>query len=141
TPDEIERYAPRKIDVINLDTRQFETVPLSDLLREHGREYPMVRQVVSVFEGGIQRPVGFGWDPSEGSPVVTFEGLLRDTTFLSRMRSLMDLLRERLEMPVDIEFACDGRDFYLVQCRAQSFVADAAPAAIPRDVPPERVLF
>jgi hypothetical protein len=85
--------------------------------------------------------VTFGWDPSEGSPVVTFEGLLRDTPFLSRMRSLMALLRDRLEMPVDIEFACDGRDFYLVQCRAQSFVAEAAPAAIPRDVPPERVLF
>ena len=34
-------------------------------------------------------------------------------------------------MPVDIEFACDGRDFYLLQCRAQSFLADAAPTQIP----------
>jgi len=127
--------------VINLDAHRFETVSLPELLRAHGREYPMVRQVVSVFEGGIQRPVEFGWDPAEANAVVTFEGLLRDTPFLSRMRSLMGLLRERLEMPVDIEFACDGRDLYLVQCRAQSFVADAAPAAIPHDVPADRVLF
>jgi hypothetical protein len=44
-------------------------------------------------------------------------------------------------MPVDIEFACDGQDLYLVQCRAQSFVADAAPAVIPHDVPSDRILF
>ena len=138
---EIERYAPRKIDVINLDTRRFETISLPDLLRAHGRDYPMARQIVSVLEGGILRPVGFGWDPADGGPVVTFEGLLRDTPFVTRLRTLMTLLRERLEMPVDIEFAGDGRNFYLLQCRAQSFVADAAPSAIPRDVPADRILF
>ena len=138
---EIERYAPRKIDVINLVSRRFETVSLPDVLREHGRDYPMARQLVSVLEGGIQRPVAFGWDPAQGNPVVTFEGLLRDTPFIPQLRTLMALLRDKLGMPVDIEFACDGRHFYLLQCRAQSFIADAAPAVIPRGVPPERVLF
>ena len=138
---EIERYAPRKIDVINLDTRRFETAPLPELLRAHGRDYPMARQIVSVLEGGMLRPAGFGWDPAETSPVVTFEGLLRDTPFVSQLRALITLLRDKLEMPVDIEFAGDGRNLYLLQCRAQSFIADAAPSAIPRDVPPERVLF
>lgn len=141
TPWEIERYAPRKIDVINLESRQFETVSLADLLREHGRDYPVARHVLSIFEGGIQRSVGPGWDPSESHPVVTFEGLFRNTPFLARMRALMTLLRDRLEMPIDIEFASDGQDLYLVQCRAQSFVADAAPAPIPPDVPAERVFF
>jgi pyruvate, water dikinase len=141
TPDEIERYAPRRIDVINLEAHRFETISLPDLLRAHGRDYPMLRQIVSALDGDMHRPVGFGWDPSEGHGIVTFEGLLRHTPFLGRMRALMGLLGERLEMPIDIEFACDGRDLYLVQCRAQSFIADAAPAAIPRDVPPERVLF
>ena len=141
TPWEIERYAPRMIDVINLETRQFETISLTDLLREHGRDYPMARHVLSVFDGGIQRPVSPGWDPSQTNPVVTFEGLFRNTPFLPRISALMTLLRERLEMPVHIEFACDGRDFYVLQCRAQSFVADAAPASIPRDVPLDRVIF
>jgi hypothetical protein len=138
---EIERYAPRKVDVINLETRRFETVSLPDLLRAHGREYPMARQIVSLLDGGIQRPVTFGWDPADVTPVVTFEGLLRDTPFIPRMRALLALLGERLETPVDIEFASDGRHFYLLQCRAQSFVADAAPAVMPRDVPADRVLF
>ena len=138
---EIERYAPRKIDVINLETRRFETVSLGEVLRAHGREYPMARQIVSVLEGGILRPAAFGWDPSQGNPIVTFEGLLRDTPFISRLRAVMELLRDRLEVPVDIEFAGDGRNFYLLQCRAQSFIADAAPAVIPAAVPPDQVLF
>lgn len=141
TPEEIERYAPRRIDVMNLETRRFETVSLPDLLREYGRDYPMLRQVVSALDGGIHRPVGFGWDPAEGHGIVTFDGLLRHTPFLARMRALMGLLGDRLEMPIDIEFACDGQDLYLVQCRAQSFVAEAAPAVIPHDVPPDRLLF
>jgi pyruvate, water dikinase len=141
TPEEIERYAPRRIDVINLDTHRFETISLAELLREHGRDYPMARQVVSALDGELHRPVAFGWDPSDGNGVVTFDGLLRTTPFLSRMRALLGLLRDRLEMPVDIEFACDGHDLYLVQCRAQSFVADAAPAVIPHDVPSDRLLF
>lgn len=138
---EIERYAPRKIDVINLQTQRFETISVTELLRAHGRDYPAARQIVSVLDGGILRPAGFGWEPAEGHPIVTFEGLLRDTPFIPRVRALMDLLRERLDMPVDIEFASDGRDFYLLQCRAQSFIADAAPAVIPYNVPPDRVLF
>lgn len=142
TPDEIERYAPKKIDVINLDTGRFETIAIADLLREHGREYPMVREIVSVLDNdGIPRPVGFGWDPVTVRPIVTFDGLTHNTPFITRMRALLRVLRERLEKPVDIEFASDGRDFYLLQCRAQSFVADAAPAPIPRDVPSDRVLF
>ena len=42
---------------------------------------------------------------------------------------------------MDIEFASDGRDLYLLQCRPQSFSQDAVPSAIPRDLPHERVLF
>ena len=42
---------------------------------------------------------------------------------------------------MDIEFASDGRDFYLLQCRPQSFSDDATPAPIPRDLPEDRILF
>lgn len=141
TADEIERYAPRRIDVINLETGRFESIAIADLLRAHGRDYPMVRQIVSVIDSGILRPVDFEWQPAKTSGIVTFDGLLRNTPFVPRLRTLMTLLRDRLEMPMDIEFASDGRNFYLLQCRAQSFMADTGPAVIPHDVPPERVLF
>ena len=57
------------------------------------------------------------------------------------MRTLMTLLREKLSMPVDIEFACDGKDFYLLQCRAQSYSETTTPAPIPRNLPRDRVMF
>jgi hypothetical protein len=57
------------------------------------------------------------------------------------MRTLLQVLREKLKTPVDIEFACDGRNVYLLQCRPQGGTADDAPTPIPRDLPRERVLF
>ncbi len=142
TPEEMLRYAPRKIDVINLEARRFETVDAADLFRDHGREYPALDQVASIYDGeGIHRPVAFGWDPAESPTLVTFEGLVSDTPFMAKMRAMLGLLREKIGSPVDVEFASDGRDLYLLQCRPQSFSSDAVPSAIPRDVPLDRVVF
>jgi predicted nucleotidyltransferase len=44
-------------------------------------------------------------------------------------------------MPVDIEFASDGKDFYLLQCRPQNTGEDEAPSPIPRDIPEDEILF
>jgi predicted nucleotidyltransferase len=57
------------------------------------------------------------------------------------MRTLLQVLREKLKTPVDIEFACDGRDTYLLQCRPQGATEGAAPVPIPRDLPRDLVLF
>ncbi len=142
TPDEMLRYAPRKIDVINLETQRFETVDAADLFREYGREFPALDQIASVYDSeGIHRPVGFGWDPAESHTVVTFDGLVSSTPFMARMRAMLKLLRERIGSPVDVEFASDGTDFYLLQCRPQSFSSDAVPSSIPRDLPADRVVF
>lgn len=142
TPDEILRYSPRKVDVINLEAQRFETVDAGEVFREYGREYPALDQIASVYDSeGIHRPVGFGWDPADSHTVVTFDGLIGSTPFMAKMRALLKLLRERLGTPVDIEFASDGRDLYLLQCRPQSFSSDAVPSPIPRDLPFDRVLF
>ena len=141
TADEIIRYAPRKMDVINLDTRRFETVEIQEVFREYGHQYPALDQVASVYDrDGIHQP-GFGWDPATSNAVVTFDGLTGATPFMARMRALLALLSDKMRSPVDVEFASDGRDFYLLQCRPQSFSREATPSPIPRDLPHERVLF
>jgi pyruvate, water dikinase len=142
TPEEILRYAPRKIDVINLETLRFETVDAAELFREHGREYPALDLIGSVYDSeGIHRPVGFGWDPAKSHTIVTFDGLVSATPFMARMQAMLKLLRERIGSPVDVEFASDGKDLYLLQCRPQSFSNDAVPASVPRDLPSDRVVF
>jgi hypothetical protein len=142
SPEETYRYSPRKIDVINLETNSFETIDRHELLREVGDRFPGLTQLVSLYEHGMmRRPAGLDLRFAEDNLVFTFEGLLSGTDFVPRMQAILRTLREAMGMAVDIEFASDGRDLYLLQCRPQSHSRDAAPAPIPRDLPAERVLF
>jgi pyruvate,water dikinase len=142
TPDEIVRYSPKKLDVINLEIRKLETIPLDVLVAESGMEVPGIGQVLSVVEdGGIHPADVVDWSSEAGRFVTTFDRLIAETPFLPRMRALLRLLGERTGGPVDIEFASDGKDLYLLQCRRQSFGDDVAPAPIPQDLPHDRILF
>jgi pyruvate, water dikinase len=141
TQDEIVHYSPKKLDVINLESGSFETIDVATFLAAWGERLPLLRQVVSLTgPDGIRRPVGLV-ELSRETPVVTFEGLISDSPFMARMRAMLQLLREELGNPVDVEIASDGEHLYLLQCRPQGINDGAAPAAIPRDLPPERVLF
>ena len=142
TVEEILRYSPRRVDVINLETNSFETVEAKELLRDCGARYPQIRLLVSVVDHDrIEPPIGLVPDFGKVDVVFTFEGLIRKTPFVSYVRELLTLLQAKLGQPVDIEFAYDGEDFYLLQCRPQSFSGDALPAPIPQDLPAERVVF
>jgi pyruvate,water dikinase len=142
TLDEIIRYAPHKIDLINLESRKFESVEIRTLLNECGSEYPLINQLVSVLkQDHVQQPSALGVDFERDELVVTFDGLIRGTDFVKQIYMILKVLQETLGHPVDVEFAHDGSDFYLLQCRSQSYSQDWVPATIPRDIPPERVLF
>jgi len=142
TPEELIRYSPKKIDLVNLETRTFETVDIRSLLKECGREYPLINQLVSVVsQGHLRQSSTLGVDFQKGDFVVTFEGLFSHTPFLKQMRAIMEILQEALHHPVDIEFAHDGKDFYLLQCRAQSYGEDSTPAQIPHELPADKVIF
>jgi pyruvate,water dikinase len=140
--DEVLRYAPRKLDVINLETNTLETVDLKTVLEECGSRFPGLAQVFSVYSGDmLKKPVGLMVNVERDELVPTFEGLRTDARFLARMVNILRLLEERFKTPVDIEFAHDGTDFYILQCRPQSQAGEAAPAPIPKDVPKSDVLF
>ena len=140
TAEEMVRYAPRNVDLINLETNDFETVPVDQLLREYGNEIPVVKRIVSILEDGRMRQArGLGVDWGEVDAVVTFEGLA-DTPFVSQVDTLLRVLSSKLG-PVDVEFASDGEHFYLLQCRPQNFGPTSAAPVIPRNVPPNDVLF
>ena len=140
--DEALHYVPSHADVINLETNTFETVALTDLLRETGGAYPALEQVFSVFKNGmLQRTSRFMVDVQTDDLVANMEGLLGDGRFVTRIHTLLTTLAEFLQTPVDIEFAHDGETFYLLQCRPQAQSGQNAPATIPRDLPPQDVVF
>ena len=140
--DEVLRYSPQEADVINLETNCFETVKLEDLLHEAGADFPLVDKIFSVHRDGmLQKTSRFLMDPATDDLVADMEGLLTDTELIPQLHALMTTLAQYLGNPVDIEFAHDGEDFYLLQCRPQAMTGDAAPAPIPRDLEPDQVIF
>ena len=72
---------------------------------------------------------------------MTFDGLVSDGKFIPQVRTLMKLLEKELDRPVDIEFAHDGKNFYLLQCRPQSYVEQDTGDKIPREIEPDDVIF
>ena len=140
--DEIVRYSPKKVDVINLATNTFETIDIVALLKECGDEYPAIHHLVSVLDHDrVRQPMGKTIDFDQENLVVTFEGLKTKTSFVKEMHAILTTLQQTLRTPIDIEFAADGEDFYLLQCRPQSYGASTKPAAIPSDVPKDRTIF
>ena len=142
TPDEQVRYSPHKMDVINLEKNSFETVDVIELMRECRDSFPAVKKIISIVEHNhIRKPRGLEPDWERDELAVTFAGLFEDTPFMEQMHALLNTLRDRLGMPVDVEFAHDGEHLYLVQCRSQSHSTEEQPAAIPREIPREKVVF
>ena len=142
TIDEIVRYAPKKLDVINLEEQSFETIKIDTLLKEYGKEYPIINQLVSVVAGDYIKPVQrFGMNFEKDYHVVTFNGLIANTDFIKQINSMVSVLQKTFSYPIDIEFAHDGDDFYLLQCRPQSYGKIGKPAIIPNNIPEDKLIF
>ena len=102
--------------------------------RSAGASYPRLDQIVSVVRRATACAgrLGFDWDPTREHDRRHLRGPdRRSTPFVPRMRALLRLLREKLGVPVDIEFASDGKDLYLLQCRPQSYARGRGAGADP----------
>lgn len=142
TADEVLKYSPKRVDLINMETNAFETVEVSQLMREAGSALPQVRNLVSLAgHDRIEPLIGPLPDFCTHEAVFTFEGLIRKTSFVTRIRELLSLLQSSLGTPVDLEFAYDGKDYYLLQCRPQSYASNVSPVPIPQNLPRDKVIF
>lgn len=140
--DETLRYSPRRLDLINLETNEFETVDISTFLREAGDELSGIEKLVSKVEHDHLTAVNrISLDTEHDDLIITFQGLVEKSEFIKQVKTILDVLQDALKTPVDIEFASDGETFYLLQCRPQSYGDDDHPAPIPRDIPSSAILF
>ncbi|MFH1681983.1 MAG: PEP/pyruvate-binding domain-containing protein [Candidatus Eisenbacteria bacterium] len=137
-PDII-RYSQRTVDAINLEKNRFERVPLADLLAEE--PFPDLHHLVSVSEHGmISTPPTSRFSAPVSSLVVTFSGLLSGP-FPAFLREVLMVLADAYGSPIDLEFAFDGKTFFILQARPQAQRIQASEVAIPEDVPAERKVF
>lgn len=147
-PAEIRRYSQRSIDLIDLASNAFRTLPIEDVVSS---DLPTLSLVAQRFHDGevldlLGRPVGL--DPNEA--VITFNRLLRNTSFPSLMREMLSKLEQAYQMPVDTEYAViihpgeapnkPNLEICLLQCRPQSRLVGEA-VQLPKGIPAERRLF
>jgi len=144
SPEEVLWYSQKNIDIINMETRRFETITVDKLFQEIGNDFPALSQVISIYqEGQLFSPTGTMVNLSEGQPVVTFSKLLAHGPFIPQIREILSILKDALGFPVDIEFACDGdiHKLYLLQCRPQSQAGGTSSVTVPKDIPAADILF
>lgn len=140
--DEVVRYSPRYVDLVNMDDNAFQTIELKELMEEVGNVYPALAQVFCrVEDGRLTKIVSSVLGDGKGPWVACFEGLRGQSKFVQQMRETLTLLEDTLHCPVDVEFAHDGEHLYLLQCRPQSQSDSAPPSPIPRDIPHRDIVF
>ncbi len=133
--------AQQLVDVVDLERCSFVTRPVGDVLAQPGVQ-PGRALVFSSLQHGVLRPVmGDGLLGDAGELVVTFDGFARSSPYPAFLRWCLQTLEAAYGCPVDIEFAFDGAEFHLLQCRPQAVPRGRERVSVPQDVPPEDQVF
>lgn len=115
---EIMEFAQRRVDVIDLVGNRLDSSAFDDVVTSCPdipvRLFAVPRADLSAraVDGGA-RPAGW---------VLTFDRLLKETTFVAEMREMLATLRDAYDYPVDVEFTANflpdgGWRLNIVQCR------------------------
>jgi len=140
--DDIIKYSQSEIDVLNLKTNTFETKKIDKILQKYGDEIPGIENIISINKyGNLAAPVGVLWDPQESEMVVTFQNLMDKSDFLKKMDIILKILKKAFNAPVDVEFASDGKNLYILQCRPQSQSKNGEVKQLPVNIDKKNILF
>lgn len=141
-PKDVLHYSPRFIDLMNLESGCFETVEVEPFLKEWGDQIPQLHKLVSAYNDDfMQKKNAIELSPKKDHMVVTFEGILMDTDFAKKINRIFAVLKEKMGIQVDLEFAYDGKNLVLLQCRSLNKGIRSEAAPIPRHIPKRDILF
>jgi predicted nucleotidyltransferase len=118
-----------------------ETVDAVKFFREHADDFPKLSDIISIHESGRLNPPNALFNPEKADMVVTFANLFEKSDFLEKIKRILALLEEKISTPVDVEFASDGKNLYILQCRPQSQSPGIERKPVPKDIPEDRKLF
>jgi hypothetical protein len=147
TADEIRKYSQHFVDVIDLEDNLFKTLPVAEVVDAHD---PSLELLASVDEGDYIRPMRFAVDTiAPGRMVLTFERLLKEKSFTSLFKAILQKLERAYGRPVDIEFTVEIVPetphprfiIHLLQCRPLSSPRTGPAQEIPQYIPADDVIF
>ncbi len=131
--DDIRQYSQKRVDVLDLERNQLVCVDFQRVVAEGesgtmrlfaARDAALERAAA---ERGLRRP---------GPLVLTFDGLLRRTSFVKEMRQMLRILQDAYGCPIDIEFTANflnGGSYKvnLLQCRPLQVKSGFGAANLP----------
>ncbi len=144
---EIHRYSQHLVDLLNLQTNSFETLPVQEVL---ATDYPSLPQLFSVYEDDLIHPIFASSALAQPeNAVLTFEYLLTNTGFVPLMRAILSKLERKLRYVPDVEFAVDlvpskprpSVLIHLLQCRPLSNQEWSTVPPIPSRIPASDQVF
>lgn len=142
TRNDILRYSQKTMDVINLETGRFESISLGEIVKNYGDSIRGIEDIISIDQDGELKPVVAAlWNSADTENVPAFIGLLEKKPFLSELNEVLKTLAQAYNNPVDLEFACDGKQIYLLQCRPQGQWSSTVKLKIPENIEEEKIIF
>ena len=141
--DSVRQYAQKRIDVLDLEDNQLTTRQFSEVVR-HSPELPLA--LLATVDDELEQRARergmkdvFPW-------VLTFEYLLRGTSFVADLREMLKILQQAYDYPVDVEFTANFIDeqhyrIDLVQCRPFQVREAGTIANPPALIAPERLVI
>jgi hypothetical protein len=144
--ESIRQHSQQFVDLLDLEENTLKTLPIREVLDPH---YPALRNIAQVDENGFVENVRTSLvDPR--TLVITFDGLLRRTTFAGHMKIILGLLEEHYGSPVDTEFTAEMKEpqathsevrITLLQCRPQSAISEGGDVELPGGLNPADIVF
>ncbi|HEX7593497.1 MAG TPA: PEP/pyruvate-binding domain-containing protein, partial [Anaerolineae bacterium] len=146
--DEIRRNSQRFVDLLDLESNELMTRPVAQVMTHDDAALPYL---VSVDRQDYIQPLFSEirlLEPEE--LVLTFDGLLKKTDFVSQMKMILKRLEKEYGCPVDIEFTADLVSngtaaprvvFHLLQCRPTVSLETGQRVRLPTDIPAADKVF
>lgn len=147
TPTLVSQYSQRFVDLIDLESNQYQTLPVEQVLAP---SYPVLRYIAKIYNEGYMLPIRSNiLDGPTSNLVITFDELLRRSHLASQFRQMLQTLEQVYNSPVDTEFTIHIPNPYsaqlevnicLLQCRPQSHFKESK-VHIPTSLNPADVVF
>lgn len=143
-PRRIRHYSQQLVDLIDIETNTFRSLPVTEVLRADTPNLRLLAQRVQ--DGTLQDIISLPLALDTRELVLTFDGLLRRTAAPAMLRAMLSALESAYGGPVDTEFVLKLDEtggpptICLLQCRPQSQLESEA-VHLPADVPVDRRLF
>jgi len=136
------------VDLIDLQDNEVKTLPIHDVL---DADYPPIRYIAQIKEEGYFTSLHSRlMEKEKNKLVLTFEDLMRRTSFAEYMRQILQTLERCYQYPVDLEFTMHVSEdssgnpdlqFTFLQCRPQSQLAESKEIDVPGHLPERDIVF